>query len=153
MKGTSIVVILRSRSLESVRVAMIEGTQHPNPIRSGTMLLPERPIFRIARYHQQRRHVPCSAESSKMERKKNRVTIVGKKPITAPTPAPTPSMSNDSATGLSPHDSRPAAKVLRAILTPSLTKSEKRSTDRAKGHSENKRHDGEEAGDAGEAAS
>lgn len=33
-------------------------------------------------------------------------------------------MSNDSATGFRPHDSRPEAKAFRAISTPSLTKSE-----------------------------
>lgn len=49
MKGTSMVVILRSRSLESVRVAMMEGTEQPNPISSGTMLRPEGPIFLMAR--------------------------------------------------------------------------------------------------------
>ena len=39
-------VILRSRSLESVRVAMMAGTLHPKPISIGTKLRPERPILR-----------------------------------------------------------------------------------------------------------
>ena len=39
-------VILRSRSLDNVRVAMIAGTEQPKPINIGTMLRPERPILR-----------------------------------------------------------------------------------------------------------
>ena len=60
-----------------------------------------------------------------MERKKNRVTMVGKNPITAPTPAPTPSTKSDSATGLSPHASNPSASASRAMSTPALTRSER----------------------------
>lgn len=46
MKGVSRMVIFRSRSLESVRVAMMAGTLHPNPMSMGTKLRPERPILR-----------------------------------------------------------------------------------------------------------
>ena len=46
MKGVSRMVILRSRSLERVRVAMMAGTLHPKPMSMGTKLRPERPILR-----------------------------------------------------------------------------------------------------------
>ena len=49
MNGTSMVVILRSRSLDNVRVAMIDGTEQPNPMSSGTMERPDRPILRMGR--------------------------------------------------------------------------------------------------------
>ena len=46
IKGVSKIVILRSRSEASVRQAMTLGTVHPNPISIGTILRPDRPIFR-----------------------------------------------------------------------------------------------------------
>ena len=46
MKGVSRMVILRSRSLERVREAMIAGTLHPKPMTMGTKERPDRPIFR-----------------------------------------------------------------------------------------------------------
>ena len=45
MNGVSRMVIFLSRSLGSVLVDITAGTVHPNPMRSGTMLRPERPIF------------------------------------------------------------------------------------------------------------
>ena len=39
-------VIFRSRSDASVRVAMMAGTEQPNPISIGTKLRPERPMRR-----------------------------------------------------------------------------------------------------------
>ena len=39
-------VIRRSRSEARVRVDMMAGTEQPKPISSGTMLRPDRPIFR-----------------------------------------------------------------------------------------------------------
>ena len=42
--GVSRMVIFRSRSEDTVRVAMMAGT--PKPMSMGTMLRPERPIFR-----------------------------------------------------------------------------------------------------------
>ena len=45
-KGVSKMVILRSRSLDRVRVAMMAGTLQPKPISMGTKLRPERPILR-----------------------------------------------------------------------------------------------------------
>ena len=46
MKGVRRIVILRSRSLGSVRVDMTAGTVQPKPMSIGTMLRPERPILR-----------------------------------------------------------------------------------------------------------
>ena len=39
-------VIFRSRSLVRVRVDITAGTVQPKPMSMGTMLLPDRPIFR-----------------------------------------------------------------------------------------------------------
>ena len=44
--GVSRMVIFRSRSEDTVRVAMMAGTEQPKPMSMGTMLRPERPIFR-----------------------------------------------------------------------------------------------------------
>ena len=46
IKGVRKIVILRSRLLGKVLVAMTAGTVHPNPISIGTMLRPESPIYR-----------------------------------------------------------------------------------------------------------
>ena len=46
MKGAKITVSLRSRSLGSVRVAMMAGTLQPKPTMSGAKLRPESPILR-----------------------------------------------------------------------------------------------------------
>ena len=45
MNGVSMMVILRSCSEGSVRVAMMAGTEQPKPTSMGTKLRPERPIF------------------------------------------------------------------------------------------------------------
>lgn len=42
----SSIVILRSRSDESVRVAMMAGTEQPKPMSIGTKLRPDRPMRR-----------------------------------------------------------------------------------------------------------
>ena len=46
MNGVRRMVIRRSRSEASVRVDMMAGTEQPKPISIGTILRPERPIFR-----------------------------------------------------------------------------------------------------------
>lgn len=46
MNGISLIVSFRSLSFSEVRLAMTAGTEQPNPIRSGTTLLPFKPIFR-----------------------------------------------------------------------------------------------------------
>ena len=44
--GVSRMVIFRSRSEDTVRVAMMAGTEQPKPMSMGTMLRPDRPILR-----------------------------------------------------------------------------------------------------------
>ena len=46
MNGVKRIVILRSRSEGSVRLAITPGTVQPKPISIGTTLRPERPTFR-----------------------------------------------------------------------------------------------------------
>ena len=46
MNGVSRIVILRSRSLDNVRVAMMAGTEQPKPMSMGTKLRPESPMRR-----------------------------------------------------------------------------------------------------------
>ena len=46
MNGVSRMVILRSRSDGSVRLAMTAGTVQPKPTSMGTMERPDRPILR-----------------------------------------------------------------------------------------------------------
>ena len=41
--GTSMAVMRRSRSLASVRVARMPGTEQPNPMSMGTKLRPDSP--------------------------------------------------------------------------------------------------------------
>ena len=101
MYGVSRIVILRSRSLDTVRVAMIAGTEQPKPMSIGTMLRPERPIFRksLSMTKATRAMYPVS---SRMERKKKSVTIMGRNTTTPPTPAKMPSMMRLWTTGLIP---------------------------------------------------
>lgn len=46
MNGVSRMVMRRSRSLDSVRVAMMAGTEQPKPMSIGTKLRPDRPMRR-----------------------------------------------------------------------------------------------------------
>ena len=46
MKGVSRMVLRRSRAEGRVREAITAGTEHPRPMRSGTMLRPDRPSLR-----------------------------------------------------------------------------------------------------------
>ena len=77
------------------------GTLHPNPTSMGTKLLPESPIFRkgLSMTNATRAMYPVS---SKMDKKKNNTTMVGRKLNTLPTPANTPSMTRECTTGLMP---------------------------------------------------
>ena len=94
-------VIFRSRSEGRVRVAIIAGTEQPKPMSMGTKLLPDRPIFRssLSITNATRAIYPLS---SKMDRKKNSTTMIGKKLSTLPTPANTPSIISECTTGLIP---------------------------------------------------
>ena len=77
-------VIFLSRSLGRVLVAITAGTVQPKPISIGTILLPESPIFlnSLSIKNATRAIYP---ESSIRDRKKNNVTITGKKLRTLPT--------------------------------------------------------------------
>ena len=86
-------VIFRSRSLGSVLVDMIAGTVQPNPISIGTMLLPDRPIFLSSLSIKKATRAMYPLSSIK-ERKKNRVTITGRKLKTEPTPEKIPSITS-----------------------------------------------------------
>ena len=78
IKGVSRIVIFRSRSLDSVLVAIIAGTEHPNPISIGTKLRPDSPIFRRS-LSMTKATLAIYPVSSRMDRKKNKVTMVGRK--------------------------------------------------------------------------
>lgn len=45
INGVKSIVILRSRSLDKVLLAITPGTVQPKPISIGTMLLPDNPTF------------------------------------------------------------------------------------------------------------
>ena len=101
INGVSIIV-MRSRSDASVRVAIIAGTVHPNPISMGTKLRPDRPNLRsgLSIIKATRAMYPVS---SSIERKKNSVTIIGKKLSTLPTPANMPSIIRLRTTSFMPY--------------------------------------------------
>ena len=116
-------VILRSLSLDRVRVAIMAGTEHPKPISIGTKLRPERPIFlrSLSITKATRAMYPVS---SKIERKKNRVTITGRKVMTLPTPLQIPSTTRECTTGLIPKSVSPLSMTEISASTPSSIKSD-----------------------------
>ena len=78
---------------------MTAGTVHPKPISIGTKLLPDKPILRSRRSMMKATRAIYPV-SSKMERKKNRVTMTGRKLNTLPTPFAIPSITSECTTGL-----------------------------------------------------
>ena len=94
-------VILRSRSDETVRVAIIAGTEQPKPISIGTKLLPDNPIF-LNGLSITNATLAIYPVSSSMDKKKKRVTTMGKNERTLPTPVNSPSTIRLLTTGLSP---------------------------------------------------
>ena len=92
---------MRSRSDESVLVAIIAGTEHPKPRSKGTKLLPESPIF-LKSLSIIKAILAIYPLSSKIDKKKNNTTIIGKKLRTLPTPPKIPSITSDFTVGLSP---------------------------------------------------
>jgi hypothetical protein len=82
-------VIFLSRSLGRVRVAIIAGTEQPKPISIGTKDRPESPIF-LRSLSMTKATLAIYPVSSRIDRKKNRVTMMGRKDSTLPTPANTP---------------------------------------------------------------
>ena len=85
INGVRSIVILRSLSLGSVRVAMTAGTVQPKPMSIGTMLRPESPILRRS-LSMKNATLAMYPLSSMRDKKKNSVTIIGKKLKTLPTP-------------------------------------------------------------------
>ena len=80
---------------------MTAGTVHPNPISIGTKLRPESPILRNS-LSITNATLAMYPESSKIDRKKNNTTMIGRKLSTLPTPANTPSMTRLCTTGFIP---------------------------------------------------
>ena len=85
-------VIFRSRAEGRVRVDMTAGTVQPNPISMGTMLRPDRPIF-LSSLSMKKATRAMYPLSSSRDRKKNRITMMGRKLITLPTPWKIPSIT------------------------------------------------------------
>ena len=92
MNGVSNIVIRLSLSLGRVLVDITAGTVQPNPISIGTMLRPESPILRksLSMKKATRAVYPLS---SRIDRKKNNVMIIGRNDNTLPIPAKTPSIT------------------------------------------------------------
>ena len=97
INGISVIVIFLSRSDGSVLLAITAGTEQPNPINIGTMLRPESPILRnnLSITNATLAIYPVSSSN---ERKKNNVTIIGKKLNTLPTPSKIPSIISECNT-------------------------------------------------------
>ena len=93
---TVIIVIRRSFSFSIVRVAMIPGTPHPDPMRNGMKDFPERPNLRkiLSMMKATRAMYP---QSSRIERNKNTIAICGANPIGAPRPPMIPSTTSDTS--------------------------------------------------------
>src|SRR5574344_313231 len=91
INGVSRIVIFLSRSEGNVLLAITAGTVQPNPISIGTILRPESPIRlnNLSITNATRAIYPLSSSNDK---KKNKVTIIGKKLNTLPTPVKIPSM-------------------------------------------------------------
>ena len=92
MKGVSRIVILRSRSLGSVRADITAGTVQPKPISMGTMLRPESPSF-LSSWSITNATLAIYPLSSMIDRKKNIVMMMGRKLRTLPTPSKIPSIT------------------------------------------------------------
>ena len=90
MKVVVIIVIRRSRSFSIVLEAMTPGTPQPEPISIGIKDLPERPKRRKIR-SRMKAILAMYPQPSRKARKKNRTSICGRKPSTAPIPATIPS--------------------------------------------------------------
>ena len=99
IKGVSRMVIFRSRSLGRVRVDMTAGTVQPKPMRSGTMLRPDSPSFRRI-LSMKKATLAMYPLSSRSERKKNMVMMMGRKLSTLPTPSKIPSTTSPWITAL-----------------------------------------------------
>ena len=93
MNVVVMIVILRSRSLSMVRLAITAGTPHPVPINIGINDFPDKPNLRKIRSMIKATRA-IYPQSSKIAKKKNKTNICGTKPMTAPTPPIIPSTIN-----------------------------------------------------------
>ena len=94
-------VILRSRSLDTVLVAIIAGTVQPKPISIGTKLRPDRPSRRMGASSAMATRA-ISPLSSNKPISRNNSRMAGKKLTTAPTPANAPLISRSRSSGAVP---------------------------------------------------
>ena len=99
--GVKSIVIFLSLSDETVLVAITAGTEQPKPMSMGTKLLPESPIF-LRGLSITNATLAIYPVSSKIERKKKRVTTMGRKDNTLPTPVKIPSIISPWMTGFKP---------------------------------------------------
>ena len=118
------IVILRSRSEGNVRLAITPGTVQPKPMSIGTTLRPESPILRnnLSITNATRAMYPLS---SSMERKKNSVTMTGRKFKTLPTPVKIPSMTSECSTGFTFAAVMPRSTISVSAPMPMSSKSDK----------------------------
>ena len=85
-------VIRRSLSFSTVRDPITPGTPQPVPINMGMKDFPERPNLRKI-LSMMKATLAIYPQPSKKARKKKKVSIWGKNPITAPIPAMIPSIT------------------------------------------------------------
>ncbi len=119
MKVVVMMVIRRSRSFSIVLEAMTPGTPQPEPISIGMKDFPERPNLRKIRSRMKaiRAMYP---QPSRKARKKNRTSICGRNPRTAPIPATIPSRTRLVRTS-------PVPRALRTLSkSPGIDGSSKR---------------------------
>ena len=108
-QGMNVVVMMvmrRSRSFSMVRDAITPGMPQPVPMSIGMKDLPERPNLRKIRSSTKaiRAMYP---QASRKARNRNRTSICGTKPKTAPTPATIPSLIRPASQSAAPAASRP----------------------------------------------
>ena len=125
MKGMSMMVIRRSRREGRVLVDMTAGTEQPKPMSMGTMLLPDKPIFRssLSITKATRAMYP---PSSRMERKKKSTIMIGIKLNTLPTPVKIPSTRRDFTASFTPAAVRAASTCSVSLSMPLASRSWKK---------------------------
>ena len=99
------------------------GTEQPKPISMGTILLPDSPILRNS-LSMTKAILAIYPVSSKMDRKKNNVTMVGRKLSTLPTPPQIPSITRERTTGLISATTNSLSSNATTASTPMVIKSE-----------------------------
>ena len=94
MKGVNSIVIFLSLSDGRVLADITAGTEQPKPIISGTIDLPDRPIF-LNNLSIKKATLAIYPESSRIDKKKNNTMIIGKKDRIDPTPLNIPSITSE----------------------------------------------------------